>query len=93
MLETILPYVLNGAGGAIIGPILSKILGGKGSTGLIAGLVGGIAGGQGLEQVAQTGFQALLGGEGIMPYLSSFLNGGAGGGILGGVLGLVMKAK
>ncbi len=91
-MEAILPYILNGAGGAVIGPIISKVLGGKGSTGALAGIVGGLAGGFGLGE-AGVGFQSLLGGEGIMSYLSSFLNGGAGGGIIGGILGLVTKAK
>ena len=92
-MEQFLPLILNGAGGAVIGPIISKILGGKGSTGAIAGIIGGLAGGYGLENVANTGFQALLGGEGIMGHLSSFLNGGAGGGIIGGLLGVLTKAK
>lgn len=90
--DTILPFIMNGAGGAVVGPIISKVLGGKGGTGALAGIVGGLAGGFGMGE-AGVGFQSLLGGEGVMSYLSSFLNGGVGGGVIGGILGLVTKAK
>ncbi len=91
-MEQLLPLLLNGAGGAVIGPIISKLLGGKGSTGALAGIVGGLAGGYGMG-AAGVGFQPLLGSGDIMGHLSSFLNGGAGGGIIGGILGLITKAK
>ncbi len=91
-MEQLIPLLLNGAGGAVIGPIISKLLGGKGGTGAIAGIIGGLAGGYGMG-AAGFGFQSLLGSEAIMGYLSSFLNGGAGGGIIGGILGLITKAK
>ncbi|MEL8055161.1 MAG: hypothetical protein AAGK66_03325 [Pseudomonadota bacterium] len=91
-MEAILPLILNGAGGAIIGPIISKLLGGKGATGALAGIVGGLAGGYGMNE-AGVGFQQLLGSGDLMGHLSSFLNGGAGGGIIGGILGIVTKAK
>ena len=91
-MDAILPYLMNAVGGAVFGPIISKLLGGKGSTGAIAGIIGGLAGGFGMGQMG-VGFQSLLGGEGIMSHLSGILNGGAGGGILGGIIGLVTKAK
>ena len=91
-MEQLIPLLLNGVGGAVLGPIISKLLGGKGATGAIAGIVGGLAGGYGMN-AADVGFQSLLGSEAIMGHLSSFLNGGVGGGILGGILGLVTKAK
>jgi hypothetical protein len=91
-MEQLLPLLLNGAGGAVIGPIISKLLGGKGSTGALAGIVGGLAGSYGMG-AAGVGFQSLLGSGDIMGHLSSFLNGGAGGGIIGGILGLITKAK
>ena len=91
-MEAILPYLMNGVGGAVFGPIISKLLGGKGSTGAIAGLIGGLAGGFGMGQMG-VGFQSLLGVDGIMSHLSGILNGGVGGGILGGIIGLVTKAK
>ncbi len=91
-MEQLLPLILNGVGGAVLGPIVSKLLGGKGGTGAIAGIVGGLAGGFGMAE-AGVGFQSLLGNEAIMGMLSSFLNGGVGGGIIGGIIGLVTKAK
>ena len=91
-MEQLIPLLLNGVGGAVLGPIVSKALGGKGGTGAIAGVIGGLAGGYGMN-AADVGFQSLLGSEAIMGLLSSFLNGGAGGGIIGGILGLVTKAK
>jgi hypothetical protein len=91
-MEEFLPYILNGAGGAVIGPIISKLLGGKGGTGLLAGIVGGLAGGWGMGE-AGVGFQSLLGNEALMAHLSNFLNGGVGGGIIGGLLGVLTRAK
>ena len=91
-MEQLLPLILNGAGGAVLGPIVSKLLGGKGGTGAIAGIVGGLAGGFGMGE-AGVGFQSLLGNEAIMGMLSNFLNGGVGGGVIGGIIGLVTKAK
>jgi hypothetical protein len=91
-MEQYLPLILNGVGGAILGPIVSKALGGKGGTGAIAGIVGGLAGGYGMG-AAGIGFQSLLGSEALMGMISSFLNGGVGGGIIGGILGAMTRAK
>ncbi|NQY15375.1 MAG: hypothetical protein HRT81_16190 [Henriciella sp.] len=91
-MEQYLPLILNGVGGAILGPIVSKALGGKGGTGAIAGIVGGLAGGYGMG-AAGIGFQSLLGSEALMGMISSFLNGGVGGGIIGGILGAITRAK
>lgn len=91
-MEQYLPLILNGVGGAILGPIVSKALGGKGGTGAIAGIIGGLAGGYGMG-AAGIGFQSLLGSQELMGMISSFLNGGVGGGIIGGILGLVTKGR
>lgn len=91
-MEQYLPYLMNGVGGAILGPIVSKLLGGKGGTGAVAGIIGGLAGGFGMGE-AGVGFQSLLGSGDLMGHLSSLLNGGVGGGIIGGILGLLTKAK
>ena len=91
-MEQYLPLILNGVGGAILGPIVSKALGGKGGTGAVAGVVGGLAGGYGMG-AAGIGFQSLLGSEALMGMISSFLNGGVGGGIIGGILGAMTRAK
>jgi len=91
-MEQYLPLILNGVGGAILGPIVSKVLGGKGGTGALAGIVGGLAGGYGMN-AADIGFQSLLGNEALMGMISNFLNGGVGGGVIGGILGMMTKAK
>ena len=91
-MEQLIPLILNGVGDAVLGPIVSKALGGKGGTGAIAGIIGGLAGGYGMN-AADVGFQSLLGNEAIMGLLSSFLNGGVGGGVIGGILGLVTKGR
>jgi len=91
-MEQFIPFILNGVGGAVLGPIVSKALGGKGGTGAIAGIIGGLAGGYGMG-AAGVGFQSLLGNEAIMGLLSSFLNGGVGGGVIGGILGVLTRAK
>ena len=89
-MEQYIPLILNGVGGAMLGPMVSKILGGKGGTGAIAGIIGGLAGGYGMN-AADLGFQSLLGSEPLMAHLSSFLNGGVGGGIICGLLGRLTR--
>ena len=89
-MEQYIPLILNAVGGLVIGPIVSKALGGKGGTGAIAGIIGGLAGGYGMN-AADIGFQSLLGNEALMGHLSIFLNGGVGCGIIGCILGLVTK--
>lgn len=91
-MESFIPLILNGVGGVIIGPIVSKALGGKGGTGAVAGIIGGLAGGYGMG-AAGVGFQSLLGSEAVMGLISSFLNGGVGGGVIGGIMGAIAKAK
>ena len=76
----------------LLGPIASKAQGGKGGTGAIAGIIGGLAGGYEMD-AAGAGFQTLLGNEAIMGLISSFLNGGVGGGITGGIIGIVTKGR
>ena len=86
-MEQFLPLILNGVGGAILGPIVSKLLGGKLSTGTLGGIIGGLAGGFGMDAA---GLQ-MLGGSDIMSHLNNFLQGGIGGGALGALAGLVLK--
>ena len=91
-MEQYIPLILNAVGGLVLGPIVSKVLGGQGATGAIAGVIGGLAGGYGMN-AADVGFQSVLGNEALMGHLSDFLNGGVGGGIIGGILGLVTKSR
>lgn len=91
-MEQFIPLILNGVGGLVLGPVVSKALGGKGGTGAVAGIIGGLAGGYGMN-AADIGFQSLLGSEALMGLISSFLNGGVGGGLIGGLLGVLTRAK
>ncbi|MBR9834468.1 MAG: hypothetical protein GYB42_04625 [Alphaproteobacteria bacterium] len=88
-MEQYIPYVMNGIGGLVLGPIISKLLGGKGGTGALAGIVGGLAGGYGMDAAGLS----LLGGDNLMAHLNELLQGGIGGGILGGILGLVTRSR
>lgn len=88
-MNTIIELASSGVGGAILGPIISKLLGGKGATGALAGLVGGIAGGFGMDAANLQ----MLGGSDVMNILNNLLQGGIGGGVIGGILGLLTKAK
>ena len=93
-LQQFLPYILNGAGGAVLAPLVASLLGGKGLGGIgnvIAGLVGGVGVGAGAQAA---GLGNLLGGDtnAIMGYVQDLLEGGVGGGVLGAVLGF-LKGK
>ena len=93
-LQQFLPYILNGAGGAVLAPLVASFLGGKGLGGIgnvIAGLVGGVGVGAGAQAA---GLGNLLGGDtnAIMGYVQDLLEGGVGGGVLGAVLGF-LKGK
>ena len=70
-MEQFIPLILNGVGGAVLGPIVSKALGGKGGTGAVAGIIVGLAGGY-VMGAAGVGFQSLLGSSdliGMMIYV------------------------
>lgn len=88
-MEQFLPYILSAVGGTVLGPILSKVLGGKGAMGIVGGLLGGLAGGYGMDAA---GVQ-MLGGSGMMDAINNLLQGGIGGGVLGGILGLITKSR
>jgi len=89
-MEAYLPLILSAVGGIVLGPSVSKILGGSGTGGILGGIVGGIAAHYGADAA---GISNLLGDAGIMAMLGNVLEGGVGGGILGAVLGLVMKSR
>lgn len=83
--------LLSGAGGAIIGPIISQFLGGKEGSLLsrvITGVLGGVGAGAGADAA---GLGALLGSDEVMQMVQSFLEGGVGGGVLSTLAGMVMK--
>lgn len=85
--------LLNGAGGAIIGPLISQFLGGKSAPLLmriIVGIVGGVGAGYGADAA---GLGAMLGSDQTMQMVQSFLEGGVGGGVLATLGGVLMKRK
>jgi hypothetical protein len=83
--------ILNGAGGAIIGPLISQFLGGKNQSmmmRIIAGLVGGVGAGAGANAA---GMGALLGDAQVMQMVQNFIEGGVGGGVLSSLSGMLKK--
>ena len=93
MIEQLLPYLLQGAGGAVLGPILARLVGGRGFGTLgnvIAGVLGGVGAGQGLD-MAGVDLGSMLGGGDAMRLLAEVLQGGVGGGVLGGLAGVFRR--
>lgn len=85
----LMSLLLNGAGGAIIGPLVSQFLGGKNQSMLmrvIAGLVGGVGAGAGADAA-----NISLGSEQTMQIIQSLLEGGVGGGVLASLSGMLKK--
>ncbi len=83
--------LLNGAGGAILGPLVSQFLGAKHQTMLmrvIAGVVGGVGVGASADAA---GMGALLGSDQTMQMIQSVLEGGVGGGALASIAGVLKK--
>ncbi len=83
--------LLNGAGGAILGPLVSQFLGGKQQSlvvRVIAGLVGGVGAGAGADAA---GMGALLGSDQTMQIVQSVLEGGVGGGVLATLAGITKR--
>ena len=83
--------LLNGAGGAILGPLVSQFLGGKHQSLImraIAGIVGGVGVGAGADAA---GMGAILGSDQMMQMVQSILEGGLGGGALATLSGMIKK--
>ena len=96
MINDVLPFVLQGLGGAVLGPILSALTGGKGFGFIgnaILGVLGGIGAGQGLNAIGMADTFASLMGGGPMRLAAEFLKGGIGGGVLGIVAGLLIRRR
>ena len=90
-MDQFIPLVISALGGTMIGPILTRLMGGGGTGGVLGGLLGGVAAHFGAAQLGLG--DALLGATPLMAHLQNFLEGGIGGGVLGLALGLVMKPK
>lgn len=85
--------LLNGAGGAIIGPLIAQFLGGKHQsllTRILAGIVGGLGAGAGAQQ-AGLSLPDLLNNPETMRMIQSVLEGGVGGGVLASLSGMLRK--
>lgn len=96
----LMQLLLTGAGGAVLGPLVSQFLGG-GQSGLIGRLIAGVIGGVGAGVGADaSGISAMLGGalgglgpDNIMAMVQPFLEGGVGGGVLSTIAGMVTKRQ
>ena len=88
-----LPYILNGAGGAVLAPLIAGLLGGKGLGAVINIILGAVAGVGAGFGVAQLGYGNLLGGaeNATMGYVQDLVEGGVGGGVLGLILSFLKK--
>jgi hypothetical protein len=90
-----LPYILNGAGGAVLAPLVAGLLGGKGLgsvPNIVLGAAAGVGAGYGVQHTDYADLLAkMLGGEknAAMGYLQNLLEGGIGGGVLGVVLSFI----
>lgn len=89
-MEPYIPLIIAALGGTILGPIVTRLLGGRATVGIFGGVVGGIA----AHYVADyAGVGPLLGTDPMLVHIQNFLEGGVGGGILGLVAGLLLKGR
>jgi hypothetical protein len=91
-LAQFLPFILNGAGGAVLAPLIAGLLGGKGLGGvgnIVLGAAAGVGAGFGVEQIESV--RDLLGSDATMGYVQDLLEGGVGGGVLGLLLSFIKK--
>lgn len=89
----VMQLLLSGAGGAVLGPLVSQLVGGKDSSLLVrivTGVIGGVGAGAGADAA---GLSNLLGNTELMAMLQSFIEGGVGGGVLATLGGMVLKNK
>jgi len=87
----LMSLLLNGAGGAILGPLVSQFLGGKHQSlmiRVISGVIGGVGAGAGADAA---GMGSLLGDAQMMQMIQSVLEGGVGGGVLASLSGILKK--
>jgi hypothetical protein len=91
----LMQLLLSGAGGAIIGPLVSQFLGGKSQsmlTRIIAGVAGGVGAGAGADASGISAQMASMLGDGqLMQMVQPFLEGGVGGGVLSTLAGMMKK--
>lgn len=89
--------VLNGVGGGVLGPMVSKLLRGGTGTGFLGGILGGIGAGYGadmtgLNEVVANNLEMIKNVD-IVSYLQNLVEGAVGGGGIGGILGALLKRR
>ncbi len=85
-MQDLFPMFLNAVGGVLLGPILSKLFGGKRGIGTFLAVIGGVLGGVGAGKLTQeVGFDlaSFMGGGDMMRMLANVIEGGVGGGLVG----------
>ncbi|WP_213272321.1 hypothetical protein [Hyphomonas sp.] len=87
-MEAYIPLIVSALGGTILGPVLSKLLGGSAMMGVFGGILGGVGAHYGAD-AASTG--QLLGSSPVMVHLQDLLEGGIGGGIVGMLGGALLR--
>jgi len=85
-----IPLLVSALGGTILGPIVSRLLDGSGTIGVLGGVIGGIAAHFAADAAA---IGPLLGTSAMMLHVQSFIEGGVGGGLIGLIAGLAVKQR
>lgn len=89
--------VLNGAGGAVLGPMLAKLLRGGTGTGFLGGILGGVGAGFGADMAglneAVSTHLTMIEDVNIVSYMQDLAEGAVGGGGIGGILGVLLKRR
>ena len=89
-MEQYIPLIVSALGGIILGPIITRLLGGSTTVGILGGVLGGVGAHYGADAA---GIGPLLGSEPALVHLQNFLEGAAGGGLLGVVAGILLKKR
>jgi hypothetical protein len=93
----LMQLLFSGAGGAILGPIVSQFLGGKNSpllTRILAGIVGGAGVGAAADAAGLGGIlPTIMNDPQITAAVQSVLEGAIGGAILSTLIGAVLRKK
>lgn len=89
-MEHYIPLIISALGGAVLGPLLSRLLGGNGALGVIGGILGGVGAHYGADAAAVGNW---LGTSATMVHVQNFLEGGIGGGALGLLVGVFLKRR
>ncbi len=89
-MEQYIPLIVSALGGIILGPIVTRLLGGSAAVGIVGGILGGVGAHYGADAA---GIGALLGSDPVMMHVQNFLEGAVGGGLLGLIGGAVLKKR